>query len=98
MAALFARVIEGRSRRAALLCALSRAASEAAPTEEFADGSIWQRKDWNFAEVRLSYARAVADDQPLILFVTMQRTTKRGESCTLIGRERAIRELQMSVV
>jgi hypothetical protein len=27
---------------------------------EFADGSIWQRKDWNFGEVRLSYARAVA--------------------------------------
>ncbi|HSS21005.1 MAG TPA: hypothetical protein VLL54_13100 [Pyrinomonadaceae bacterium] len=27
---------------------------------EFADGTIWQRKDWNFAEVRLSYARALA--------------------------------------
>lgn len=27
---------------------------------EFADGSIWQRKDWNFGEVRLSYARALA--------------------------------------
>jgi hypothetical protein len=27
---------------------------------EFADGSIWQRKDWNFGEVRMSYARAVA--------------------------------------
>jgi hypothetical protein len=27
---------------------------------EYADGSIWQRKDWNFGEVRLSYARAVA--------------------------------------
>ena len=27
---------------------------------EFADGSIWQRKDWSFGEVRLSYARAVA--------------------------------------
>ena len=27
---------------------------------EFADGSIWQRKDWNFGEVRLSYSRAVA--------------------------------------
>lgn len=27
---------------------------------EFADGTIWQRKDWNFGEVRLSYARAVA--------------------------------------
>lgn len=25
---------------------------------EYADGSIWQRKDWNFAEVRLSIARA----------------------------------------
>lgn len=27
---------------------------------EYADGSIWQRKDWKFGEVRLSYARAVA--------------------------------------
>lgn len=27
---------------------------------EYADGSIWQRKDWNFAEVRSSIARAVA--------------------------------------
>jgi hypothetical protein len=27
---------------------------------EFADGSIWQRKDWNFGEVRLSYSRAIA--------------------------------------
>ncbi|HEY6120202.1 MAG TPA: hypothetical protein VIV66_09600 [Pyrinomonadaceae bacterium] len=27
---------------------------------EFADGSIWQRKDWNFGEIRLTYARAVA--------------------------------------
>jgi hypothetical protein len=27
---------------------------------EFADGSIWQRKDWNFGEVRLGYARAIA--------------------------------------
>ena len=27
---------------------------------EFADGSIWQRKDWKFGEVRSSYARAVA--------------------------------------
>ena len=27
---------------------------------EFADGSIWQRKDWNFGEVRIGYARAVA--------------------------------------
>ena len=26
---------------------------------EYADGTIWQRKDWNFAEVRLSIARAV---------------------------------------
>lgn len=27
---------------------------------EFADGSIWQRKDWSIGEIRLSYARAVA--------------------------------------
>ena len=27
---------------------------------EYTDGSIWQRPDWNFGEVRLSYARAVA--------------------------------------
>jgi hypothetical protein len=27
---------------------------------EYADGSIWQRKDWNFAEVRSALARAVA--------------------------------------
>lgn len=27
---------------------------------EYADGSIWQRKDWSFGEVRLSYTRAVA--------------------------------------
>lgn len=27
---------------------------------EYADGTIWQRKDWNFAEVRISYARALA--------------------------------------
>jgi hypothetical protein len=27
---------------------------------EFADGSIWQRRGWNFGEVRLGYARAVA--------------------------------------
>lgn len=27
---------------------------------EFADGSIWQRKDWKFGEIRLSYARVVA--------------------------------------
>lgn len=27
---------------------------------EYSDGSIWQRKDWNFAEIRLTYARAVA--------------------------------------
>ena len=26
---------------------------------EYADGSIWQRRDWRFAEVKLSYARAV---------------------------------------
>jgi hypothetical protein len=26
---------------------------------EYADGSIWQRKDWNFAEVRASVARAI---------------------------------------
>ncbi len=27
---------------------------------EYSDGSIWQRKDWNFGEIRLSYARALA--------------------------------------
>ncbi len=27
---------------------------------EYADGSIWQRRDWNFAEVKLTFARAVA--------------------------------------
>jgi hypothetical protein len=27
---------------------------------EYADGTIWQRKDWNFGEIRLTYARAVA--------------------------------------
>jgi hypothetical protein len=27
---------------------------------EYADGSIWQRPSWNFGEVRLGYARAVA--------------------------------------
>lgn len=27
---------------------------------EYADGSIWQRRDWNFAEIRLTYARAMA--------------------------------------
>ena len=27
---------------------------------EYADGSIWQRKDWNFAEIKLTYERAVA--------------------------------------
>lgn len=27
---------------------------------EYADGTIWQRKDWNFAEVRAAVARAVA--------------------------------------
>lgn len=26
---------------------------------EYADGTIWQRKDWNFAEVKLTFARAV---------------------------------------
>jgi hypothetical protein len=26
---------------------------------EYADGSIWQRKDWSFAEVKLSYTRAI---------------------------------------
>lgn len=26
---------------------------------EYADGTIWQRKDWNFAEVRASIARAI---------------------------------------
>ena len=26
---------------------------------EFADGTIWQRKDWNFAEIRLTYQRAI---------------------------------------
>ena len=26
---------------------------------EYADGSIWQRKDWNFNEVRLTYASAL---------------------------------------
>ena len=26
---------------------------------EYADGSIWQRKDWNFAEIGLAYRRAV---------------------------------------
>jgi hypothetical protein len=27
---------------------------------EYADGSIWQRKDWKFAEIRTSYQRAIA--------------------------------------
>ena len=27
---------------------------------EFTDGSIWQRKDWNFAEVRMAITRAVS--------------------------------------
>jgi len=27
---------------------------------EYSDGSIWQRKDWNFAEVRASVARATS--------------------------------------
>jgi hypothetical protein len=26
---------------------------------EYADGSIWQRKDWNYAEVKLAIARAI---------------------------------------
>ena len=26
---------------------------------EYADGSIWQRKNWNFAEIKLGYQRAV---------------------------------------
>lgn len=26
---------------------------------EYSDGTIWQRKDWKFAEIRLTYARAV---------------------------------------
>ena len=26
---------------------------------EYADGSIWQRKDWNFAEIKLTYKRAI---------------------------------------
>ena len=27
---------------------------------EYSDGSIWQRKDWNFGEIRLTYRRAVS--------------------------------------
>jgi hypothetical protein len=27
---------------------------------EYADGSIWQRKDWNFGEIRLTYRRATS--------------------------------------
>lgn len=27
---------------------------------EYADGSIWQRKDWNFNEIRLTYRRAIS--------------------------------------
>jgi hypothetical protein len=27
---------------------------------EYSDGSIWQRKDWNFGEIRLSYSRVLA--------------------------------------
>ena len=27
---------------------------------EYSDGTIWQRKDWNFAEIGLSYRRAVS--------------------------------------
>jgi hypothetical protein len=26
---------------------------------EYADGTIWQRKDWNFGEIRMAYRRAV---------------------------------------
>jgi hypothetical protein len=26
---------------------------------EYADGTIWQRKDWNFSDIRLTYQRAV---------------------------------------
>jgi hypothetical protein len=26
---------------------------------EYSDGSIWQRKDWNFSEIRMTYRRAV---------------------------------------
>ena len=26
---------------------------------EYADGSIWQRRDWNFSEIKMSYKRAV---------------------------------------
>lgn len=27
---------------------------------EYVDGSIWQRKDWDFGEIRMSYRRAIA--------------------------------------
>lgn len=27
---------------------------------EYTDGAIWQRKDWNFGEIRMSYRRALA--------------------------------------
>src|SRR5687768_4302805 len=27
---------------------------------EYADGSIWQRKDWNFGEIRMTYRRAIS--------------------------------------
>jgi hypothetical protein len=27
---------------------------------EYADGTIWQRKDWNFAEIKLTFERAIA--------------------------------------
>jgi hypothetical protein len=27
---------------------------------EYADGSIWQRKDWNFGEIKTAYERAIA--------------------------------------
>jgi hypothetical protein len=26
---------------------------------EYADGSIWQRRDWNFSEIKMSYKRAI---------------------------------------
>jgi hypothetical protein len=27
---------------------------------EYSDGSIWQRKDWNFGEIRMTYRRAIS--------------------------------------
>ena len=26
---------------------------------EYADGSIWQRREWNFGEIKMSYKRAI---------------------------------------